>query len=551
MPFAPLKSTSTAATKPVLPANTPSLAYKKGSIINKRYAVRSKLSAGSYGTVLQAQDLRTDATVAIECSTAEVSHTESAILQRLRSKANGELANHPGRNHIIRYLDSFVIGEHGYLVLEHCILGDLYEAIISSRLPKDPEVIREIFIQLIHGIDFAHQAGVYHRDLKPENILLTTDLGGKLCVKISDFGLATTDEWSTEIGTGSDRYQAPEQYDENSEGYSPASADVWAAGITLLNMLFARNPWKVPSESDFVFADYKRNCLSLCDVFPTITAETFDVLSHAIALDPGKRDCQKLLKAVNELLNWTTDDEIPEIFSSDVGQTLTRPSSAVLGEREPLRTPSVAHSHLFVSENKDFSAASSVAKQNQTMHSTFSPTHNQEPLQQPLAEVPSAKSHESESRADSNLSSFNKDVGKRCHSKKEQSSYDSALGASLSALYITSNKSVPMDVPEYKDEDGGGKYNFLYKVSRSVPVKQSISRLKKEEFKFSASWSDMLEEEEVGDNFMGNEMKNVFQEPSNERLGLKLSKSSSSSSSAGATRESVYWDGVVVGHWEE
>ncbi len=42
------------------------------------------------------------------------------------------------------------------------------------------------FKQLIAGIKYIHEEGVYHRDIKIENILFSEDLN----LKISDFGLS-------------------------------------------------------------------------------------------------------------------------------------------------------------------------------------------------------------------------------------------------------------------------------------------------------------------------------------------------------------------------
>ncbi|RJE16491.1 serine threonine protein kinase, partial [Aspergillus sclerotialis] len=82
---------------------------------------------------------------------------------------------------------------------------------------------------------------------------------------------------------------APEQYDPVTAGYSPAQADIWAIGICLLNVLFARNPFVSPSESDILFADYVRDRQSLFDIFPNMSQDTFEILRNALAIDPEKR----------------------------------------------------------------------------------------------------------------------------------------------------------------------------------------------------------------------------------------------------------------------
>jgi hypothetical protein len=51
-----------------------------------------------------------------------------------------------------------------------------------------------IVFQASKGVSQLHQIGVVHRDLKPDNILIRRDAGGRLFVKITDFGAASRTE---------------------------------------------------------------------------------------------------------------------------------------------------------------------------------------------------------------------------------------------------------------------------------------------------------------------------------------------------------------------
>lgn len=80
-----------------------------------------------------------------------------------------------------------------------------------------------LFRQILEGLAHIHGLSIVHRDLKPENIFISSSADGVDNVKIGDFGLATsgqfsvdkanantvdTDDFTKSIGTAS--YSAPE-----------------------------------------------------------------------------------------------------------------------------------------------------------------------------------------------------------------------------------------------------------------------------------------------------------------------------------------------------
>ena len=127
--------------------------------------------------------------------------------------------------------------------------------------PLSDVLAREGTLPLRHTLDMleqtgralqvAHTAGLVHRDVKPGNILITPT--GQ--VKLTDFGLSTTDVESADMDCGSAPYMsfgelAPKKpsvmcsltshFTECRNNlhptYSPRAADVWSLGIVLINM---------------------------------------------------------------------------------------------------------------------------------------------------------------------------------------------------------------------------------------------------------------------------------------------------------------------------
>ncbi|KAJ5689142.1 hypothetical protein N7462_003534 [Penicillium macrosclerotiorum] len=312
--------------------------FVKGRLLDGRFRTVAPLNHGSFGMVFLATDTTTGQDVAIKCLTKATSNDTSGIFpidDRFEElECHQRFRYHPN---LVNLIHSFETEAHMYLVLEYCANGDLYEAIRLNRGPLETEHVRDFMLQLLDAVEFMHANGLYHRDIKPENIFLTHD--GSM--KLGDFGLATKETWCHEGCVGSDRYMAPEQYEPMATGYSPAQADVWSVGICLLNILFARNPFVTPTESDVLFSDYVRDRQSLFDIFPNMSQDTFEILTHALAIDPTKRSLAEVRQCILRAVSFTTDDESLDEFCTEDREIVTASAN-----REPLRTPSIQSPHI-------------------------------------------------------------------------------------------------------------------------------------------------------------------------------------------------------------
>lgn len=534
-----------------------SLCHNSADSLCRRYTVLDTLNQGSYGIVVLARDSETQSHVAIKCLTKTQSTDaadDACPLYRQELHFHETLAKQdssaPGADHVIRCVDSFETDKNAFLVLEYCDLGDLYENILQGRIPRDTQTVKDMMLQLVDAVQFCHAAGVYHRDIKPENILMSVmeDGSGRPLLKLGDFGLATHDTWNTDFGTGSDRYMAPEQFEGiREDGYSPEKVDIWALGCCLLNLVFSRNPFKVPSTSDPIFADYVRDAMSLCDVFPTMSTDTFEVLKYALAIDPAKRDLAKVRQAIVDVENWTDSETVEdECVETDFTCYADEPITCTVFNRAPLRTPSLAQNTPFFSTHADgtpFPWATALQ-------------------QKPASTITKIEESEDEDYEDDTAETYSiKDK------TDDGRSSDSGLGTSLGSLSITPS------LPPSKLSKLTNKFNTFLPTppssaqkphpvtttfkrpsvarkipdtSSSMPITSTRSILGRyisdsaDRLKFGKSWSDWVEEEE--------------DEAEEMARGDSRGSSGSSRLSFGEINEDDgdWWEGVPAAHgWED
>lgn len=322
--------------------------YNRGSLLNERYLKVEDISEGSYGLVSLAQDTKFDnklvavkyifpadydrsnrykelwnktgratsspaklrSNVDAEKPRGKASKLSAATEESSREiKIHQILGLHPNITNLIDHFDSC-------LVLEYCPRGDLYEAIQSDFGPSTSQDIKDVFLQILNALSYCHLKLVYHRDLKPENILITEDW----LIKVCDWGLATTQREVTnknEFDVGSERYMAPELFDDDLTFYDAAKVDLWSVGIILLTLVFRKNPFQVANYTDKRFLQFSANREALFDFFSAMSGELFSALRFSLNIDPSNRDLDSLRHEVEKLRFFTMDEEYWAEHSDD------------------------------------------------------------------------------------------------------------------------------------------------------------------------------------------------------------------------------------------
>ena len=150
------------------------------------YRVLEVIGGGGMGMVYKAEDLKLGRRVALKFLPEDLARDPVALQRFEREARTASLVSHPN---ICTIYEVEEYENQPVLVME-LLQGETLRdrlTVIASRkehMPLDEQL--SIALQVIEGLEAAHEQCIIHRDIKPANIFLTSS--GQ--VKILDFGLA-------------------------------------------------------------------------------------------------------------------------------------------------------------------------------------------------------------------------------------------------------------------------------------------------------------------------------------------------------------------------
>ncbi|XP_068856108.1 serine/threonine-protein kinase PAK 3-like [Aphelocoma coerulescens] len=209
-----------------------------------KYTELENIGSGGFGEVCRAFDNATGGEVAIKKSS----------LQGLRRKevtVNELMIMKMNRNpNLVNYLDSYLVDDEVWLVMEYMDGGTLTDAIYEMYISEDE--MAAVSRECLQGLDFLHSNHVIHRDVKSSNILLRTDGS----VKLADFGLSaqlTPEQNLRSSVVGTPWWMAPEVV--LGQPYGP-KVDIWSLGIVGFEMVEREAPhWnESPTSAELLIA---------------------------------------------------------------------------------------------------------------------------------------------------------------------------------------------------------------------------------------------------------------------------------------------------------
>ena len=250
-----LTNTGTGATQATLSSSSPdseAIDYTAQLVAGQRFErflIRKLLGAGGMGEVYwaeQQQPLVRD--VALKILKAPELSARDRVFFDVESQTLARM-RHPNVAQVLE------VGEAGalngassgtpYIAMEFVDGVRIHEYCDNQRLDINARL--RLFLDVLKGVQHAHQKGVIHRDLKPGNILVAT-VDAQALPKLIDFGIATSAHKSADgmrDHAGTPDYMSPEQSGLIADAaHIDTRSDIYSLGVVLYELLTGALPYE-------------------------------------------------------------------------------------------------------------------------------------------------------------------------------------------------------------------------------------------------------------------------------------------------------------------
>jgi sugar lactone lactonase YvrE/predicted Ser/Thr protein kinase len=239
-----------------------------------KYKLLEIKGSGTFGTVWLAEDTWIGKRVAIK-----IPHNQKEEFTTLL--AEPKLLASLDHSNIVQILTVDKAENIFFMVMEYVDGKNLSQLMQETALTLK-EVV-DIIVQILTGLQYAHEKNIIHRDLKPGNILLTSDRK----VKITDFGTATlvqAGKNGSGIG-GTLYYMAKEQV----LGHPIPPSDVYSVGVILYEMVTGQLPFSDDVPMVVLNKILKDDPIPPRKINPSVPPELEMIILKALQRDTPKR----------------------------------------------------------------------------------------------------------------------------------------------------------------------------------------------------------------------------------------------------------------------
>ncbi len=258
-------------------------------LIGGRWLLNRPIGSGGHGVVWHASDTRRGDEVAVKIS---------------RQAQNvgwwNEIRGTPGGQYVAEIIDAGRTGRtHFYVVYPYYQPGSLWTFCVEGAgRRRDLGWCLQIVEQVVFAVAGAHVAGLVHGDIKADNILLEGGDGGRMDVRVADWGNAYEVHTRSEHRRAHWRWCAPEQLGGASRPGGGELADLYAIGALAYWLISGL----VPIERELLANDLPRGYDGRIDAYhiglrpirldvlnPAVPVEVADLIELWTQTDPVRR----------------------------------------------------------------------------------------------------------------------------------------------------------------------------------------------------------------------------------------------------------------------
>ena len=273
-----------------------------------RYKILQEIGEGGFGCVYMAeQEEPVRRKVALKI--IKLGMDTKQVIARFEAERQAlALMDHPN---IARVFDAGST-ETGrpYFVMELVKGITITEYCDQAKLP--PRQRLELFVDVCHAIQHAHQKGVIHRDLKPNNVLVTLH-DGRPVPKVIDFGIAkATSQRLTEKTLftefrqflGTPEYMSPDQAEISGLDVDTRT-DIYSLGVLLYELLTGTTPFEGKTLRQASYGEIQRIVREVEPPMPSVRLRTLSTTrqGRACAVARGTEPAM-LSRLVRGDLDW-------------------------------------------------------------------------------------------------------------------------------------------------------------------------------------------------------------------------------------------------------
>ena len=253
-----------------------------GKRLDGRYEIQEIIGVGGMAVVYKAYDNQENRIVAVKILKDEfVSNQEFIRRFKNESKAIAMLSH----QNIVKVYDVSFGDLIQYIVMEYIEGVTLKEVIERQGSLRWKDAVH-FTIQILRGLQHAHDKGIVHRDVKPQNIMVLADG----TIKVTDFGIArftrSDQRTITDKAIGSVHYISPEQARGEK---TDEKSDIYSVGVMLYEMITGQMPFQAESAVSVAIMQLQREPKSPTEINGSIPDGLEQITMHAMQKTPERR----------------------------------------------------------------------------------------------------------------------------------------------------------------------------------------------------------------------------------------------------------------------